>query len=469
MISQFRRIQKHLCRFGLYCLLAFGSASLWAEDTAVPQMDLRACIEKLSAHNYELRARYLDTGALEAGAAAARRERWPTLTAVGSVERHSQPQRIEQPTADKQTTSFSRSTGLAGVQLSLPLYTGGRLQANERIQRHLAAAAEAGAVDFRDRSLLDLVEGYHQLQALGYLIESVDASVEALGAQVEQIDAMIRQQKAADVDRLRVQVRLSTLEQQRIQILDEQVQIRESLNFLMGVPAGTDWGIDPMPEAQEVPEPSASSLREDWATERPDEVAAGLRREAAEAGVDSARALWQPNVQLIGSWTSRSGFADTSPYEDGFLGLTVSWDIWDGGSRHYRVAEARQTQRAASMREAGVRAGREAEWARAKSAFASAQARLQVALSNREAAVETLRIEQRKYEEGHGTITEVLDAEAAALETESLIAAARADYFGALARRDYAAGLFFQPSAGHPDLRRPLLTESATAHPLKQP
>lgn len=329
------------------------------------------------------------------------------------------------------------------------MYTGGRLPANQRIEALLADAAEAGAADFRDRSLLELIEGYHQLQALAYLVQSVDASVEALEAQLEQIEAMVGQQKAADVDRLRVQVRLSTLEQERIRIFDTKVQVRESINFLMGLSAGSAWEVTVIPEPVSAEELDGYGLRQ----ERSDERAARLRSEAAADGVKVARSYWQPEVQLLGGWNVRSGLSESGRYDDAFIGLGLNWEIWDGGVRRYRVAEALQSRQAASLRESGVRALRQADWQRALSAHQSARKRLEVSLSHRTAALETLRIEQRKYEAGHGTITEVLDAEAAALETESLIAAAKADFFATLARRDFAAGRFFQPDAGHPALR----------------
>jgi outer membrane protein TolC len=116
-----------------------------------------------------------------------------------------------------------------------------------------------------------------------------------------------------------------------------------------------------------------------------------------------------------------------------------------------------------------VRARRRAEWERALSARRSASERLQISLSHRTVALETLRIEQRKYAEGQGTITEVLEAEAAALETKSLIATARADFFVSLAHYDFAAGSFFQAGARHPSLRAALRSDASTPFLIEQP
>lgn len=444
-----RLFKLHGVRAPLVTGMLLLAAGLGAEPTGSATMELRACMEQLAAHNYELRARYLDAQAQAASAERAGRERWPSLSAMGMVERHSEFQRIQQPSPGAQALSYSRGLGLAGLQFALPLYTGGRLKASQAMEARLADAAAAGAEYFRDRSLLELIEGYHQLQALEYLVQSVDASLEALGAQLRQIDAMVQQQKAADVDRLRVQVRLSTLEQERIRILDTKVQVRESLNFLMGQPAGISWDATAIPDVASFTQPDGPALQE----ERADEKAARLRREAAAEGLRVARAHWQPELRLVGGWIARSALSDGGRYDDGFVGLSMSWDIWDSGVRRYRVAEALRSTEAARLRESGVRAMRRADWERAVSAQRSARERLEISLLHRTAALETLRIEQRKYEAGHGTITEVLDAEAAALETESLIAVAKADFFASLARRDFAAGRFFQSEADHPALR----------------
>jgi len=450
-------------------LLILAATDLRAGDSEIPVLDLRACMEQLAAQNYELRARYLDVGAQASSAKRAARERWPQLSVTSTVQQHSEWQRIEQPSPEASAMSYSRTLGLAGLELALPLYTGGRLKASQRIEEHLVEAAMAGAADFRDRSLLELIEGYHQLQALDYLIQSIEASVEALESQLRQIEVMVRQQKAADVHRMRVQVRLSTLEQERIRIMDTQIQVRESLNFLMGLPAGSEWWITPLPEASGLQASADHSQPEALSVVRDDEVAARLRREATEAAVDVARSYWQPNLQLVGAWFGRSGFSEMKRYEDSFIGINLSWDLWDGGARCYRVAEALQSREAARLREAGVRARRRAEWERALSARRSASERLQISLSHRTVALETLRIEQRKYAEGQGTITEVLEAEAAALETKSLIATARADFFVSLAHYDFAAGSFFQAGARHPSLRAALRSDASTPFLIEQP
>lgn len=418
-------------------------------------MSLRACLEAAAHSNYELRARLLEVQAQEARSEYSERERWPLVSVFAAVQQHSVAQRIDQPSANMQLATFSRSLALGGIGLSLPLYTGGGLEAQEQMNAQLAEAARWDAGSFRDQTLLNTLQLYHKMQALDFLTESVEASIRALQAQSERIDALIRQQKAADVDRLRVQVRLASLEQQRIEIRSQWRDVREALNFLMGVPAGSEWGIEKMSDSGEESElnrmPSAAPEGK-----REDELAARMRREATGSRLEMVRAGKLPNVKLESSWNLRSGMEGAETYDDAVVALSVSWDLWDSGRRKQLEREADMLHRASQTRESAVSARRRQEQESTASALDSANERLRVALQNQATAAEALRIEQRKYEEGRGTISEVLDAEAASLESDSLIALARADYYVALAQRDYANGQLFNEHAGHPALQQPL-------------
>ena len=110
---------------------------------------------------------------------------------------------------------------------------------------------------------------------------------------------------------------------------------------------------------------------------------------------------------------------------------------------------------------------RRLELANAEASVRSAAARIEASRLAVEQAQESLRIEQRKYELGQGTITDVLDAQSATVESESLRARALADHAISLAARDFAAGHVFTSAAAMPALRGDPVTGPVNNSPSK--
>ena len=266
---------------------------------------------------------------------------------------------------------------------------------------------------------------------------------------LERIDALLRQQKAAEVDRLRVTVRLARVEQSAIEARNRLEIIQASLSVLMGREPSAAWKL-----AENLGTPPAASddmiLRREL---RADEAAAQARSDSAAQQVRAARSGYWPTVEGVATYGPRADFHSGEDYEMGFAGVALTWNIWDFGRTKFRVSEARANQRAREEAATETTLQRRLELANSEAGVRAAAARIEASRLAVEQAQESLRIEQRKYELGQGTITDVLDAQAAAVESESLRARALADHSISLAARDFAAGHVFTSAAALPVLR----------------
>jgi outer membrane protein TolC len=217
----------------------------------------------------------------------------------------------------------------------------------------------------------------------------------------------------------------------------------------MGREPSSAWELaDRLITPGDAPDPSVSGL-----ALRADEVAARARGDAAARQVRAARSGWLPTVDATVGYGPRADFDSGENYEVGFAGVTVTWNIWDFGRTKSRVREARATLRVREEAAAETTLQRRLELANADAGVRSALARIEASRFAVEQAQESLRIEQRKYDLGQGTITDVLDAQSAAVEAESLRARALADHAISLAARDFAAGHVFTSAAAMPALR----------------
>ncbi|HOX57403.1 MAG TPA: TolC family protein [Verrucomicrobiota bacterium] len=412
-------------------------------------LTLTDCLRESLSANHTLLARSADADAAGARAKGSTAARLPKLFAASSANHTSDPYRLQPATENNQPGIFTRDTWQATAGVSVPIYAGGRLAAEQDAARLLAEAASSDLAFARQSLAVRVVTLYEDALALRAVIRSLDQSRATLTAQVERIDALLRQQKAAEVDRLRVAVRLARVEQSAIEARNRLEIIQATLAVLMGREPSAAWEL-----ADTLNTPAATSADVIASRElRADEAAAQARSASAGQQVHAARSGYWPTVEGVATYGPRADFHSGEDYDLGFAGVALTWNIWDFGRTKSRVSEARANQRAREEAAAETTLQRRLELANAEAGVRAAAARIEASRLAVEQSQESLRIEQRKYELGQGTITDVLDAQSATVESESLRARALADHSISLAARDFAAGHVFTQAAVLPALQ----------------
>lgn len=107
-------------------------------------------------------------------------------------------------------------------------------------------------------------------------------------------------------------------------------------------------------------------------------------------------------------------------YDLGFVGVVLTWNIWDFGLTQSRMTEACANQCAREEAATETAHQRRLELANAVADIRAAAARIEASRLAVEQAQESLRIEPRKYKLGQGTLTDGLDAQTAADKAEVL-------------------------------------------------
>ena len=393
---------------------------------------------------------------LEAASAQARgssAERLPRLAVEAGSQHFSNPVRIRPVTANNQQAEFSRNLWDVDLVLRWTAYSGGRLGAAEEAARLLAEASGADLRFFQERIATRVAQLYFEFSARRSIIRASEKSLQSLREQARQVRQLLEQGKAAEVDLMRLNVRAATVEQGVIQQRNDRESLRASINFMVGRSLHDRWESvelvrEPLGGAPEM-DPSIDEA----ASKRSDLQAAQLRMESAAASVEQAQAAWQPQVQLFSSYGHRGDWSGRQDYEESQVGLQLTWDIWDAGRRRAQLAAARANTEARAAELASLSESRRLDLKIAQDDLTSAFERLEVAILASETAAESLRIEQSKYTLGKGTIIDVLDAETAALEAESLFIQAEADVRISRAAIDFARGAALSPRAASASLR----------------
>ncbi len=422
-------------------------------EITLPTLTAEALVQAAIEKHPDLatfQARLDASGAQARGSSA---DRMPRLAVEAGTQHFNDPARIRPATRNNEPGNFSRNIWSGDLVLSWTAYSGGRLSAAEEAARLLEEASGADLRFFQERMATRVVQLYFEFSARKAIIRASEKSLQSLREQAKQVGQLLEQGKAAEVDRMRLDVRAATVEQSVIQQRNDRESLRASINFMVGRPLDERWESvelikEPISSATKLPAPM-----EDAAATRSDLEAARLRMESAAATIDQAKGAWQPQVQLFTRYGQRGDWSGREDYDRSQIGLQLTWDIWDAGRRRAQVDTARATADARAAEFASLSESRRLDLKIARDDFASALERLEVAVLATRTAAESLRIEQSKYTQGKGTIIDVLDAETAALEAESLFIRAEADVKISRAAVDFARGAALSPRAACASLR----------------
>lgn len=439
------------CRIHFFTtlLLLLSAGALGAEGQLTPAQ----MVEQALAHNPDLETLSARVAQREAEADAARAERMPSLGLSASSLHFNDPLRVRPATDNSQTGVFSQNLWSAGLSARWQVYTGGRISATAEAKRLLAESTDADRDFFRERLATAVISLTYEMAAQNGLLAARRKSLDSLREQEARIGLLLEKGKAAEVDRMRVRVRAASVEQDLIDARNQLAVLRANLNLLMSRPLEDSWTLvepEALLAAADTIEPESTPVP---TQDRSDLQAAEHRIAAAKRTVRSETAAWQPQVELLANWGPRGDWQGEEHYESGFVGVGLSWNLWDGKRRSSRIRAAREAGRAAQSEARSLSESRKFEIATARLDRQSATERLAVARIALDTANESLRIERSKYEQGRGVIIDVLDAEASTLETESLFRRAQADLLISQARLDLALGTVFTPAAVTPGLR----------------
>ncbi|NIA12529.1 MAG: TolC family protein [Nitrospiraceae bacterium] len=461
-------------------------------------LSLSECIALALANNPEVAATAWDAEAAFAEKGVRVGERWPSLHVAGSYFHYQDDQRLVPPAEPGGASYFTDDLASADLILRLPLYAGGRIVNEVRAAALLAQSATHILARTRKELVFNVSSIYYGILAQRHVIESLEFSRDVLQEHVDRVRNLIKAQKAAKVDALRTEVRLADVKQQLLQERNAlAVQFRLLANF-MGVSTTTGSELDIRGDL-DMPDADATAGKIARALERREDYAAAMAALEAQAKrVDIARGAREPQVALdasyggrwgIGgsgdpvtqpssaySWTSgnqpstsssitrplpnggaittttsstgaittrisKTGVEPADDFEDvGRVGITVDIPLFEGGALRAGVRKERTRLHAAQQRLRKLELQIRLEVDTASLNVDSSRERVAVTRKSILEAEESLRIEREKYDFGKGTIVDVLDAQAALLNTQTSYYRTLRDYNTALVELRLAMG-----------------------------
>ncbi len=385
-----------------------------------------------------------DVDGARAGEQAARGARWPSLDATAGYTRLN-----ASPALDVTTPGFQFRSGpifkddqfvSGGVQLKLPLYTGGQIAAG------IAAAHQAflGASEDERSAVaalkLEVAEAYVGVLRARRTLGAAQSRVASLGAHADDVAQMVARDLVPRTDLLAAQVARANAEQDRVHAANS-VEIAQALyNRQLGEPLGREAELEQRIPADAFLAVTALDTLVQRALGSRSELKALSARAGAlvsQAHAEAGKAL--PQVALVGGYTHFDNqILDREDFST--VGVGFTWNLFDGGQARHRAAALQSASRAAQSRLEDARSRVELEVRQAWLDVHEAQVRLESSGEAVSQAEENLRSSRELYAVGLSSNTQVLDA--IALQTAALVNRDNAELDESLARLrlSYAVG-----------------------------
>jgi len=441
---------------------AGGGVTLAAENTVNPTIartpsgdaangglfSLARCIEIALAKNPEIAASKWDIAAADSRRDAARAAFWPQVSVEGGYQRFVDSQRLIAARYNGELGVFDDDVLRGDLVARMTLYSGGRITDEAGAAGKLSEAEKKKFIRTRDELIYSVTGFYFSILGQQKVIASLEFSRGALEENRKRVLQLYDAQKVAKVDLLRTEVRLTDLHQN---IIKEENTLAVQKRLLFNL-----IGYDAIPENARLDDvagfPSEAPidmgrLIEAALKNRPDYQAAKDRMGAQTLRVAVAKAGHWPSINLVGSYGVRNAPSpedrgkNTSSTEDiGSIGVVLSVPLFEGGRVAAKVSEETAILSAARDRLKKLDLQIRQETETAVLDVLSSTARFKATEKSIEQAKESLRIESMKYELGKGSITDVLDAQAALLQAETSNCRSCIDYHISMARLKLATG-----------------------------
>ncbi|HEU4585561.1 MAG TPA: TolC family protein [Gemmatimonadaceae bacterium] len=432
-------------------------------------------VELALAHNARLASARASTLAARAGQRVARASLLPALRSNAGYSRLGG----ELPSGDVTLPGiegsfpllpFERDRYQVALSLEQPLFAGGRLRG---VARAAASTADVAARLEEQEEVdvaFDVRRAYWTLHAARRTLAVMQAAVKRVDAHL----AVMRQRFEAGTvlrsDLLSAEARRSEIELARVDARNAARLAEVELNRLTGQPllaqvelpsfAGTDSRSDASNvdtanvHASNADASNADASNADTSTfdvsgntaALPPQIRAlGAQISAERSRLSAERGGWFPSVNLM----SRYVYARPSPYaivdQTSFLGtweagVSIDWNLWDGGAREARVEEATARVRSAEARLEEAKRLAEVEVTRQSLEVERASEAMRVAADNVARSAEALRVTEQQFREGVVLSAQLLDAQQTLLEAEERQLRAVADSAIARAALLHATG-----------------------------
>jgi outer membrane protein len=434
-----------------------------APRATAEELTLEQAIERALAGNPALRGVEEVRSEVEAGIREAKADVYPQVEAISFWSLSRSPSLLNSPDFDEFVDNFpggvfeprEQELTSAGIEVTQPIYTFGKLGAAIDLAEQVAETAEAQIDAARMNTALAAAESYYRVLAAERALATVREQEGSRRQSLSVVQARLDIGEATRLEVLQSQTLLAQLlpdlaaargrlrqaEADLRAVLDlppdEPLELRPSAG-LTGDPAETlvapgavtaaDFAaLDRALTPEALERGAADSLPAlpvllTTAAERRAELRdLDLQRAVLETRQRISRADGRPQIELTGRYGRQAREVENlgdELFSDWAVAVGLSWELFDGGRRKSEIARLESQRRQLEWQRRDVLNGIRLELERAAADYQTARARERAAEIAAAAAREASRVAEESYREGVALQSEWLDAQQRYTEAE---------------------------------------------------
>jgi outer membrane protein len=409
--------------FAVAIMLTVASVTATTSSARAEKLEFRQCVETALAQNPDLSISRAQIEQAEAGLRQAQGNKMPRLNLSLTATRSDDAlnafglklgqQRVN-PATDFGATALNHPDAVnnfnSRIELQVPVYNGGLVQSHIDSAKAYVRAAQSGDEVARQQLTKNILMAYQGVHTARAYIKVADEARVAAEEYVRITEKLHKQGMVVKSDVLSARVNLEDVKVKAIEARNAEASALNQLAMMMGKSLDEPFDVGAMVA------PNLLTGNDIELRQKARDGHAGLRAlrnqlEGAGAQVNAARAGKKPqfNVMLRQDWNDKTpGLSAPSYTAAGVL----SWTAFDGGITHAGIdrAEAARSELVAKIRQAEDGIAYQVTDARRKAL--EAEEKLAAREANLEQAREAQRLVRKRYENGMGTLVELLAAQA---------------------------------------------------------
>ena len=326
------------------------------------------------------------------------------------------------------------------LSTALPLYDGGQMGRRIKDAKLGSEGARETAQRTRQEVIFHVVKAYTDILLAQENVRVAESALKTAESSLQRAQARQEEGQGIPSDLLSAQVYVAQTQEDLLQAQNAANVARAALSVAMGLPEDTVNNIEPGLTEVKYDAGALADRQQRALATRPDLRELNLGVQRAANGSRLARAEFLPKVNAFASWEQDNETFLDHGGNNWAAGLSLNFNIFDGGANRARLAAAHYRQAQAQAQATQMAADVKLQVREAYLNLTTAQQRLEVSRDAQSQAEESLRIIQNRYEAGLATITDLLRVETARTAAQKNYLNALFDYRLGCAALELATG-----------------------------
>jgi len=327
------------------------------------------------------------------------------------------------------------------VNVSLPIYTGGKIRYGIESSRFLEKAAMLDGESDKDEVIQNTIEAFANLFKAKTAVRLVQENLNEAQLRTKELTGMEKNGLLARNDLLKAQLRESNMEY-NLSDAENSLQLANvNMNLMLGLPTTMELVLDTTGLGKKEDNRVLDDFLNAARVNRKDIAAVDLRKKAAESGVKSAKGDLYPSLALTGGYIGLDIPDFLSIPAAMNVGVGLSYNIGSLWKNKAKVQQAEARVKQLTFTEAMMDDNMQLELNKSYLSLMTNRKQIQVSAKAVEQAEENYRIVKNKFDNSLATTTDLLDADIAQLQARLSYTLSRADAFVAYHKLLQTAGL----------------------------